>query len=115
MCITPCLCACMHGCATPNDFRAAVERVIELGGDSDTTGAIVGALAGAAGGEAQIPTEWLSIADFPRSLGWIRSLAGRLHERSAPMRLWWPLVPARNAMFLAIVVITAVRRLLPPY
>jgi ADP-ribosyl-[dinitrogen reductase] hydrolase len=100
---------------SPNDFRAAVEPVIALGGDSDTTGAIVGALAGAAGGEAQIPTEWLAIVDFPRSLGWIRALAERVHERSAPMRLWWPLVPARNAMFLAIVVMTALRRWLPPY
>ncbi len=40
--------------ASPGDFRAAVERVIALGGDTDTTGAIVGALAGAASGPAAI-------------------------------------------------------------
>ncbi|MEO7735828.1 MAG: ADP-ribosylglycohydrolase family protein [Kofleriaceae bacterium] len=101
--------------STPNDFRAVVERVIALGGDSDTTGAITGALVGATVGESQIPTEWLAITDYPRSVRWIRALAERVHERSAPMRLCWPLVPVRNAMFLAIVLATGLRRLLPPY
>ena len=50
-----------------------------------------------------------------RSLSWIRALAARVHERSAPLRLAWPLVPVRNALFPAIALGTGLRRLLPPY
>lgn len=100
---------------SPRDFRRAVGDVISLGGDSDTTGAIVGALAGASAGAAAIPTEWLSVVDFPRSLTWIRALAHRLNERSAPLRLWWPVVPLRNALLTAIALVVGLRRLLPPY
>lgn len=60
---------------SPRAFRRAVGDVVMLGGDSDTTGAIVGALAGASVGEDGIPPEWLAIVDFPRSVGWIRDLA----------------------------------------
>src|SRR5262249_38972216 len=43
---------CLHAwLASPHNFRGALERIIGLGGDSDTTGAIVGALAGASAGE----------------------------------------------------------------
>jgi ADP-ribosylglycohydrolase len=101
--------------ASPGDVRAAVECVVTLGGDSDTTGAIVGALVGASAGDASIPSEWLAIRDFPRTLGWIRALAVRLNERSSPLRLWWPWVPVRNVLFLAIALATGLRRLLPPY
>jgi ADP-ribosyl-[dinitrogen reductase] hydrolase len=100
---------------SPRDFRRSVGDVVMLGGDSDTTGAIVGALAGASCGESGIPREWLAIVDFPRSLGWIRHLAARVAERSSPLRLWWPVVPLRNAVFASIVLMTGLRRLLPPY
>jgi ADP-ribosyl-[dinitrogen reductase] hydrolase len=107
---------CLHAwLRSPRDFRRAVGDVVMLGGDSDTTGAIVGALAGASTGESGIPTEWLAISDFPRSIGWIRKLAARLAERSGPLPLWWPAVPIRNALFTAIVLVTGLRRLLPPY
>jgi ADP-ribosylglycohydrolase len=108
--------ACLHAwLRSPNDFARAVGDVIELGGDSDTTGAIVGALAGASAGEAAIPREWLAIVDFPRSLAWIRKLGARMAARSTPLPLWWPLVPVRNALFTAIVLVVGLRRLLPPY
>jgi hypothetical protein len=42
-------------------------------------------------------------------------LGGRVATRGAPLRLWWPAIPVRNAVFTAIVLATAVRRLLPPY
>ena len=107
---------CLHAwLRAPRDFRQAVGDVVMLGGDSDTTGAIVGALAGASTGESGIPPEWLAISDFPRSIGWIRQLAARLAERSHPLPLWWPAVPIRNALFTAIVLVTGLRRLLPPY
>lgn len=108
--------ACLHAwLRSPRDFRRAVEDIVSLGGDSDTTGAIVGALAGASAGEDAIPAEWLAVVDFPRSMAWIRELARRLSERSAPLGLWWPAVPLRNALVTAIVLATGVRRLLPPY
>jgi ADP-ribosylglycohydrolase len=39
-------------------FRDALIDVVNAGGDTDSVGAIVGALCGAAGGEAAIPAEW---------------------------------------------------------
>lgn len=107
---------CLHAwLRAPRDFRRAVGDVIALGGDSDTTGAIVGALAGAAAGDAAIPEEWLAISDYPRSLRWIRRLAGRLDEHGAPLALCWPVAPARNAVLMVIVLAIGLRRLLPPY
>jgi len=107
---------CLHAwLASPMDFRGAVDRVIELGGDSDTTGAIVGALAGASAGEGAIPHEWLAIADAPRTLDWISRLADRVGERGGPLAIAWPLVPVRNLAFLAVVLGIVLRRALPPY
>lgn len=107
---------CLHAwLRAPRDFARVVTEVIELGGDSDTTGAIVGALAGASAGEGAIPAEWLRIVDYPRSVTWIRTLARSLNERSGPLRLWWPLIPLRNAAFAAVVLAVGLRRLLPPY
>ena len=51
------------------DFRATVEAVLDCGGDTDTVGAIAGALAGASVGVAGIPEPWFAgIIDWPRSL-----------------------------------------------
>ena len=41
------------------DFREAVLRVVNLGNDADTTGAVCGQLAGAYWGDGGIPPEWL--------------------------------------------------------
>ena len=40
------------------DFRQAVLRAVNLGDDSDTTGAVCGQLAGACWGKSGIPAEW---------------------------------------------------------
>jgi len=107
---------CLHAwLRSPYDFRRVVGDVIELGGDADTTGAIAGALAGATVGAAGIPASWLAIADWPRSVAWLRTLGEHLEARGHPLRLWWPAVPLRNVAFLAIVLATGLRRLLPPY
>jgi len=100
---------------SPRDVRRAVTAVIELGGDADTTGAIVGALAGASVGDAGLPADWLAIADYPRSLAWIRRLGEHLAARSRPVPLWWPAIVPRNLAFTAVVLATGLRRLLPPY
>ena len=40
------------------DFREGVLRVVNLGDDADTTGAVYGQLAGACYGVEAIPVEW---------------------------------------------------------
>ncbi|MHC4252826.1 MAG: ADP-ribosylglycohydrolase family protein, partial [Planctomycetota bacterium] len=112
----------------PADFRAAVEEVILLGGDADTTGAIVGGLSGATVGEEGIPQEWLQgLIEWPRSVGWMRRLAARLaagfpHDGvleeeglPGPLPLFWPGIIPRNVLFTTVVLLHGLRRLLPPY
>jgi len=45
---------------TTATFAGAVEAAVNMGGDSDTLGAVTGALAGAAYGTGAIPGEWLT-------------------------------------------------------
>jgi len=109
----------------PGDFRRAVEEVIALGGDADSTGAIVGGIAGATYGTEGIPRDWLKgLFEWPRSVGWMHKLAKRLAARfsgedcpdpQAPMPLFWPGLIPRNLLFLVIVLLHGFRRLLPPY
>jgi ADP-ribosyl-[dinitrogen reductase] hydrolase len=110
---------------SPGDYRTAVEEVIRLGGDTDSTAAIVGALVGATAGVQVIPVDWLAgLLEWPRSVAWMRALAARLAEQFAPdkarepqraLRLFWPGLIPRNLVFLAIVLLHGFRRLLPPY
>jgi ADP-ribosylglycohydrolase len=100
------------------DFARAVESVILLGGDADTTGALVGALAGLDNGEPSIPRSWVDrIIDWPLSVSSLRRLAADLGGAAEPRRRWWEgaLMPARNLLLLIIVVAVGVRRLLPPW
>ena len=108
----------------PSDFRAAVSDVIALGGDTDTTGAIVGGLVGATAGAASIPSDWLDgVMEYPRSTRWMRELAERLANTgdpsaarlARPLPLPWPALLPRNVLFLLTVLIHGVRRVLPPY
>jgi ADP-ribosylglycohydrolase len=109
----------------PGDFRAAVEEVIDLGGDADSTGAVVGGIAGATVGAVGIPAEWVKgLCEWPRSAAWMRKLAARLAGEFSPeggltsrgpLSLFWPGLIPRNLFFLAIVLLHAFRRLLPPY
>jgi hypothetical protein len=107
------------------DFRASVESVIRLGGDTDSTAALVGSLAGAYGGVAAIPEEWLSgLWNWPRSMTWMQQLAERLAaqfpmegpaESPGPLTVFWPGLILRNAIFNATVAVHVLRRILPPY
>jgi ADP-ribosylglycohydrolase len=109
----------------PYDFRGAVEQVIRLGGDTDSTAALVGALAGARGGVKAIPQEWLDrLLLWPRTQAWTMRLADRLateffeeagNSSAGPLPLVWPGLPIRNAVFNATVLVHVLRRLLPPY
>lgn len=104
----------------PRDVAAAVESAVRLGGDTDTVAAVVGGLVGAAAGPDAIPRPWLAgIADL-RSPRWIARLGRRLARCYAapeprsdgPLPLLWPLLPARNFFFTAVVLAHGFRRLL---
>ncbi len=105
-----------------HDFRRAITVAILLGGDADTTAAIVGGIVGAGVGREGLPGDLLAgIKDFPRSVDWIdrlgnclaRSVAGDTSVRSPRVN---PIaVVIRNALFLAVVLVHGFRRLAPPY
>jgi ADP-ribosyl-[dinitrogen reductase] hydrolase len=54
-----CIPTCLYLLLTTNTFEEAVTEVINLGGDADTAGAILGAMAGAYHGVDAIPVRWL--------------------------------------------------------
>ncbi|WP_044243635.1 ADP-ribosylglycohydrolase family protein [Chondromyces apiculatus] len=117
---------------SPGDVARSVEEIILLGGDADSTGAIVGGLAGATAGASAIPPAWLDgICDYPRSISWMRRLGARLAarfggasaavsalepgDRLGPLPLFWPAIFPRNAVFLALALAHGFRRMFPPY
>ena len=54
-----CIPACLYLLLTTDSFEDALIEVVNLGGDADSTGAILGALAGAHFGVDAIPARWL--------------------------------------------------------
>ena len=60
---------------TTSSFREGAVKVVNLGGDADTVGAIYGGLAGAFYGDDQIPEEWLQ--DMKR-LDLVEDVVGKL-------------------------------------
>jgi ADP-ribosylglycohydrolase len=104
---------------SPHSFEQAVGDCIALGGDTDTTAAIVGALVGATAGAPAIPQRFLDeLVEYPRSVKWMRRLASDLATKRQPRQRSIAFVPAlllRNLLFLAIVLAHGLRRLLPPY
>ncbi len=104
------------------DYEKTLSSVLNCGGDTDTTGAIAGALAGLSVGENGIPKDWIDgIADWPRSVHLLRLAADRLSELKGegttrkPLKYCLPAVLPRNVLVLIIVLGHGFRRLLPPY
>ncbi len=104
------------------DFAAGLEEIIAAGGDTDTTGAIYGAIAGTQVGKEGIPEDWhKNIREYPRSTAYMEKLAERLEqarEQNAPQkppRLFPLAILARNMLFLVVVLLHGFRRLLPPF
>lgn len=98
------------------DFVETLETAIRCGGDTDTIGSMAGGFAGIDAGENGIPRPWIEgLADFPRSVSYIRSLSACLGDGNLPLpsrRLW--LIPARNLLFLLIVLGHGLARLFRP-
>lgn len=105
-----------------NDFRAAIVAIVECGGDTDSTAAILGGIVGAACGAAGIAADWQSgLLEWPRSIRWMERLGSALAQapvagvkKRAP-ELFFPAVLLRNVFFLGVVLFHGFRRLLPPY
>ena len=108
--------------SNPNDFEAAVTAAVRCGGDTDSVAAIVGGIVGSAVGEDGIPKVWLDrIAEYPRSIAWLKRVAlclaqvseGQAHRKQIPLN---PIaVFLRNLLFTGVVLSHGFRRLLPPY
>lgn len=105
----------------PASFETAIVEIIRLGGDTDTTAAILGGILGSGMGEEGLPEPWLArLAEWPRTLSWMRGLADRLAQvretgGALPAHpLFWPGLLPRNLLFLAVVLLHGFRRLLPP-
>lgn len=105
-----------------SDFRAAIVAIIECGGDTDSTAAILGGIVGASCGPSGIPADWQNgLLEWPRSIRWMTRLGSALAEapvtgvkKRAP-ELFFPAVLVRNVFFLGVVLFHGFRRLLPPY
>lgn len=75
-----CIPTCFHALLTTGSFEEAITEIVNLGGDADTTGAILGALAGAHYGVDAIPRRWL---DGLQNREGIEARALALAKRSA--------------------------------
>lgn len=104
------------------DFRTGMISALKCGGDTDTVGAILGALLGATASRKGIPQDWMDgICDWPDSISFIGQVAERLaelksiHKSAGPVRRFWPGKIPRNILFIAVVLFHGFRRLFPPY
>ena len=100
------------------DFKTTMTEVLNCGGDTDTVGAITGALAGVTVGEGGIPDDWINnIWQWPRSTSVLRKAADELARRDAetsrPVRCFWPGVMIRNPIMTIIVFGHVFLRLIP--
>lgn len=104
------------------NYEVAIEAMIRLGGDTDTTAAILGGIVGAGVGKKGIPEDWLeNVVDWPITATYLESLSEHLvscRETGKGHAVRWlpgPLIVVRNLVFLVIVLTHGFRRLLPPY
>jgi ADP-ribosyl-[dinitrogen reductase] hydrolase len=105
-----------------DDYIGGVAEMIRLGGDSDSTAAILGGIIGARVGKDGIPSHLLrNLRDWPRSPRFIERVVRRLAQ-SRSENVCMPAVfsfaiasPLRNLLFLSVVLLHGVRRLLPPF
>lgn len=109
--------AALHAWArNGGQIEPALGEVIRLGGDTDTTAAIVGALCGVSGGVRSIPAHWIDgILEWPRSTGWMLQAAERAVLQVPQRRAPFAAQMLRNAAFLCAVYGLIARRALPPY
>jgi ADP-ribosylglycohydrolase len=100
----------------PDDFAGGVREIIAAGGDTDTSAAIYGGIAGARVGKEGLPAGALEgIVEWPRSTAWVEKLGNALARGEACPGYFVPGIAVRNAVFMAVVLAHGFRRLVPPY
>ena len=73
------------------NYEETLTAIWECGGDTDTTGARVGALVGRTVGERGIPPAWIDgIADWPRSTSKMRTMADALTAKASGVEISSP-------------------------
>jgi ADP-ribosyl-[dinitrogen reductase] hydrolase len=107
-----------------NNYKEGIKQIINCGGDTDTTAAILGGIIGASTGTEGIPEEWLrGLFEWPRSVKWMEELGFKLAKSKdnrvgiISKSLEIPVIGIflRNIFFMIIVLLHGFRRLLPPY
>lgn len=104
--------------SSPDDFRKALLNIIACGGDTDTTGAILGGIIGCRVGRQGIPGEWLEhLWEWPRSVVWMERLGQQLAESEITQAPRLPVmgILGRNLIFVCVILFHGFRRLFPPY
>lgn len=104
------------------DFRTALESALDCGGDTDTVGAVVGAITGAEVGKPSIPLAMTNgILEWPRTVAVFEQISGKLAQQQGagravgPVCYFWPGQMLRQLLFFVLVLIHGFRRLAPPY
>jgi len=98
------------------DYRGGLEAALDCGGDTDTVGAIAGALLAL---NSSIPEDWMAgLWDYPISRTYLERLALAVDTptNASGQKLpafGWLALPFRNAFFLAVVLAHICRRLIP--
>ncbi len=99
----------------PGDAEACLTAILRCGGDTDTMGAIAGALLGTARGRDAFPAAWLQrLVDWPLSVERMEAAGVALgNHMTVPVNWCWPLQPVRNIAFIIVILAHGFRRLLP--
>ena len=97
------------------DAQTCLSAILRCGGDTDTIGAIAGALLGVDGGAAAFTPEWKTkIWAWPMSLAVLEEAGRNLSMPSQHAASWCrPCQPLRNLAFLVIILVHGFRRLVP--
>jgi len=96
------------------EYQKGIEEIIHLGGDTDTTAAILGGIIGAKVGKKGIPQQWLNdLWEFPRNVAWMEELGTRL-TGTKTTALPLPIIPLlfRNLFFAFVIIIHGFSRIL---
>lgn len=103
----------LYAWARHDDPEEGLAATWACGGDTDTVGAIAGALLYARAGRLP-PERWLStVTDFPLTLDRVRAAGVALNQGGAPVRWAWFLMPLRNLSVFPLILAYALFVMMP--